>query len=94
MWVRGSIATMAAGIFLLAGGTLPAMAQGSCPDLYNRMMGAHQSFGPQSGQYLELYNRYTQRWHVAIGWPGEPAWPKGTAVRGIAPGVRKQSPAW
>jgi hypothetical protein len=68
---------VAAGIFLLAGGTLPAMAQGSCPDLYNRMMGAHQSFGPQSGQYLELYNRYTQRCMSQSGGPVSRPGPRG-----------------
>jgi hypothetical protein len=55
MVTRKLVASTLAGLFLLAGGALPVSAQ-SCPDLYNRMMGAYQSGAPQYGEMLNRYN--------------------------------------
>jgi hypothetical protein len=56
MSVRKSLAITAI-MFGLAAGALPASAQQGCVDMYNRMM----SQGPGSPQYMELFNRYTER---------------------------------
>src|SRR5215216_4204250 len=58
MSVRKSVMAMIIGILLLAGGALPASAQRSCGDLYNRLMAAYQSGSPQ---YAEMLNNYNAR---------------------------------
>jgi hypothetical protein len=55
------VLSFAAGIFLLATGTLPASAQRSCGDLYNQTISVRQSYGPYSPQYAEIVNRYNAR---------------------------------
>ena len=61
---RKSVAAMIAGMLLLA--ALPASAQRSCPDLYNRLMGAYQSGSPQ---YAEMLNNYNARCTGAAAGP-------------------------
>jgi len=58
MSVRKSVMAMIIGILLLAGGALPASAQRSCGDLYNRLMAAYQSGSPQ---YADMLNNYNAR---------------------------------
>src|SRR5437762_9962576 len=68
MLVGKLVATMAAGIFLLANSVLPAAAQrDACADLYNRTMATYQSYGPQSPQYAEMLNRYNTRCSAPAG---------------------------
>ena len=58
MFVGKYLTILAAGLVLLAGGTLPAFAQASCGDLYNRTMAAYQSYGAGSPQYAQMYGQY------------------------------------
>ena len=60
MFGRPFVATLAAAFVVLAGGTLPAFAQASCADLYNRTMSAHQAYGAGSPQYAQMYDQYTR----------------------------------
>ena len=61
MLLKKTAMLMLTSVLLLAGYAIPAVAQGSCPDLYNRMMGAYQYYGPGSPQFNELRNRYSDR---------------------------------
>jgi hypothetical protein len=72
MSIRTSVTAIIAGILLLAVGALPASAQRSCADVYNRMMAAYQSGSPQ---YTELLNYYNARCAAspAAGQPGRRA---------------------
>src|SRR5215208_5415977 len=58
---RKLVTSLAAGIVLLATGTLPASAQRSCGDLYNQTITVRQTYGPASPQYAEIVNRYNAR---------------------------------
>ena len=61
MFLRKTAIAILTGIFLLAGYAIPASAQGFCPELYDRMMGAYQNEGPGSPRYNELRSRYMDR---------------------------------
>jgi hypothetical protein len=61
MLLRKTAIAVLTSAFLLAGYAIPALAQSSCPDLYNRMMGAYQNEGPGSPRYNELRSRYMER---------------------------------
>jgi hypothetical protein len=61
MFLRKTAIVLMTGGFLLAGHALPASAQGFCPDLYSRMMGAYQNEGAGSPRYNELRSRYMER---------------------------------
>ena len=67
MSVRKSAAAITFGILLLAVGALPASAQRSCTDLYNRTMTTYQSYGPQSPQYAQMLSQYNARCAASSG---------------------------
>src|SRR3954447_2299598 len=69
MLLKKTAFAILAGIFFLFGYALPAVAQGSCPDLYSRMMGAYQNEGPGSPRYNELRSRYAE--HCEPGREGQ-----------------------
>src|SRR3954467_13091729 len=60
MLLKKTAFAVLAGIFFFFRYALPAVAQGSCPDLYSRMMGAYQNEGPGSPRYNELRSRYAE----------------------------------
>jgi len=61
MFLRKTTIALMTGGFLLSGYAIPALAQSSCPDLYNRMMSAYQNEGASSPRYNELRSRYAER---------------------------------
>ncbi len=78
MLIKTPVIALAAGALLLAAGALPASAQyapyESCTDLYARTMAAYQN-GPQSPQYAEMLNYYSER--CLSGSSAAPAYPYG-----------------
>jgi hypothetical protein len=52
---------VAAAVLSVAVGSASASAQGSCADMYNRVMWSYQNQGAQSPQYAAMANHYSAR---------------------------------
>lgn len=61
MTLKNSAIAVAAAAFCIVGGAVSASAQQSCTGYYNQVMGAYQTMGPNSPQYMQMASDYSAR---------------------------------
>ncbi len=72
MLFKQPVIAMAAAALFVAVGSAPVSAQQNCNSLYNSVMGAYQTIGPNSPQYAELAGYYNARCLSGSSMPNSP----------------------
>lgn len=61
MFFGKPVMVIAAAALCLGGGAVSASAQQNCVGYYNQVMGAYQTLGPSSPQYMQMASDYSAR---------------------------------